>query len=63
MATETKKLSIKLVRGICKADKHQTKILNALGIRKSKQVVHHHNGPTILGMLDRVAHLVEVTNN
>ncbi len=65
MATETKKkkLSIKLVRGIAKADKKQTKVLEALGLRKSGRVVQHDDGPTIMGMLVKVAHLVEVTKN
>lgn len=64
MATETKKkLSIKLVRGMAKASKHQVKVLESLGLRKSKQTVQHDNGPTILGMINKVAHLVEVTEN
>ena len=65
MTTETKKkkLSIKLVRGISKADTKQTKVLAALGLRKSGKTVQHDDGPTILGMLNKVSHLVEVTKN
>lgn len=66
MAEETKqvkkKLSIKMIRGMAKADKRQTKVLDALGIRKSKQVVQHDDGPTIMGMINKVSHLVEVTD-
>ncbi|MDD9898943.1 MAG: 50S ribosomal protein L30 [Candidatus Melainabacteria bacterium] len=64
MAEATKKkLSIKLVRGYVKASKHQRKVLESLGLRKSKQTVQHDDGPTILGMINKVSHLVEVKEN
>lgn len=64
MATkDKKKLSIKLVKGYKAADKKQLKVLDALGLRKSKQVVQHDDGATILGMIRKVSHLVEVTEN
>lgn len=63
MATKEKKLSIKLVRGYKAADKKQQKVLEALGIRKSQQVVQHDDSPTIMGMINKVSHLVEVTKN
>ncbi len=58
-----KKLSIKMIRGMAKADKRQTKVLEALGIKKSQQVVEHDDGPTIMGMLRKVSHLVEIKEN
>jgi large subunit ribosomal protein L30 len=63
MATKEKKLSIKMVKGYKAADKKQQKVLESLGIRKSQQVVQHDDSPTILGMIRKVSHLVEVTQN
>jgi|NOAtaT_6_FD_contig_41_1180202_length_579_multi_2_in_0_out_0_2 large subunit ribosomal protein L30 len=60
MATETKKLKIKLVRGISAADKKQQKVLLALGLKKTGREVEHNASPTILGMINKVSHLVEV---
>lgn len=60
MSTKTKKLSIKLIRGTAAADKKQQKVLTALGLRRSKQVVEKDASPTILGMINKVSHLVEV---
>jgi len=66
MATTVKKkkqLKIKLTRGIAKADTRQTKVLTALGLRKSQQEVEHDASPTIMGMINKVQHLVTVTEN
>ncbi len=65
MVTKTKKkdLSIKLVRGTAAADERQLKVLHALGLRRSKQTVQRDNSATIKGMINKVAHLVEVTTN
>jgi large subunit ribosomal protein L30 len=63
MATKEKKLVIKMVKGYKAADKKQQKVLEALGIRKSQQVVSHDDSPTILGMIRKVSHLVEVKEN
>ncbi len=67
MATKSKSkkkaLTIKLVRGMAKADVRQTKVLAALGLRKSKSSVEHDASPIINGMLRKVAHLVEVSEN
>jgi len=65
MATKEKKkeLTIKLVRGRAAANKKQAKILDALGLRKTHALVQHDASPTILGMIDRVKHLVEVIKN
>ncbi len=63
MSNTKKKLKIKLVRGISKADKKQTKVLEALGLRRSQQEVEHGDGPTIMGMINKVKHLVTVTEN
>ncbi len=58
-----KDLRIKLYRGRAKADVRQGKVLDALGLGKSKSEVEHNDSPTIRGMLRKVAHMVEVTKN
>lgn len=58
-----KKLAIKLVRGPAAASKKQAKVLESLGLGKCNSVVFHDDGPTILGMINKVSHLVEVTDN
>lgn len=60
---QKKKLSIRLKRGIAKADTKQRKVLEALGLRRTGGIVQHGDGPTIMGMINKVAHLVEVTVN
>ncbi len=58
--TKRKKIFIKLVRGISAASEKQAKVLEALGLRKTNAVVAHFDSPTILGMVNKVSHLVEV---
>lgn len=55
-----KKLKIKMVRGMAKASRRQEKVLESLGIKKSQQVVEHYDSATIMGMLKKVSHMVEV---
>jgi len=54
--------SIKLqqVRSIIKAPKNQKLIMQALGFKKMNQVVEHEATPAILGMVNKVQHLVKV---
>jgi large subunit ribosomal protein L30 len=61
--SKQKDLKITLVRGIAKADKRQQKVLTALGLRRSKDVVFHDESPVIKGMIVKVNHLVSVENN
>jgi len=58
--TKRKKLSIKLVRGVSAATEKQSKVLQALGLKRTNSEVAHFDSPTILGMINRVSHLVEV---
>lgn len=45
----------------CKPD--QVKTLEALGLRKIRQVKEHDDTPVIRGMIYKVRHLVEVTES
>ena len=54
------KIRVKQVRSKIKRPADQKKTLAALGLRKMNQVVEHEDTPTIMGMVRKVAHLVEV---
>ena len=56
------KVSIKLVRSLIGSTKAQIKVVRALGLKKTNDVVEHYNSATIMGMVNKVRHLVEVTN-
>ena len=53
-------LKIKLVRSPHGRIKAQRRTLEALGLRKINQVVERPDHPSVLGMIERVKHLVEV---
>ncbi|MFB6320514.1 50S ribosomal protein L30 [Saccharicrinis sp. FJH54] len=59
---KTKKIRIKQVNSGIDCPEKQIRILRALGIRKLHQVVEKDATPEILGMVDKVKHLVEVVN-
>ncbi len=54
------KIKIKQVRSSIGASKKQKATLVALGLRKINAVVEHTSTAVILGMVTKVAHLVEV---
>ncbi len=53
-------IKIKQVRSKIKSPKTQKLTLEALGLKKLNQVVEHQDSPEILGMINKVKHLVEV---
>lgn len=53
-------IKVKQVRSKINRPARQKKTLEALGLRKMNQVVEHESTPQILGMVKKVAHLVEV---
>lgn len=56
------KILIKQVKSRIGRPERQKRTLDALGLRKLNQVVEKEDTPQILGMVNRVRHLVEVTN-
>ncbi|MGD1945710.1 MAG: 50S ribosomal protein L30 [Croceivirga sp.] len=52
------KIKVKQVKSAIKRPQNQKRTLQALGLRKLGQVVEHDNTPNILGMIDKVKHLV-----
>ena len=54
------KLIVKQVRSKINCPLDQKRTLEALGLRKMGQVVEHDAKPAILGMVNKVKHLVSV---
>lgn len=54
------KIKIKQIRSKIDQPERQKRTLQALGIRKMHQVVEHEATPQIMGMINKVNHLVEV---
>ncbi len=57
------KLKIKLVRSTIGRKKDQIATVEALGLKKIRDVVEQNDTPQIRGMINRVSHLVEVEEN
>ena len=55
-----KKIRVKQVRSKIRRPQNQKRTLEALGLRKLNQVVEHDATPTILGMVNKVKHLISV---
>ena len=56
------KIIIKQVKSRINRPERQKRTLDALGLRKLNQEVEKEATPQILGMVNKVSHLVEVTN-
>ena len=54
------KLRIKQVRSLIGYERDQRRTVKALGLHRIRDSVIHEDSPTILGMLHKVRHLVEV---
>jgi large subunit ribosomal protein L30 len=54
------KIKVKKVKSAINRTQTQKRTLEALGLRKIGQVVEHDDTPTILGMVNKVKHLVSV---
>ncbi len=57
------KIKIKLVKSTIGRKKDQIATVKALGLRKIRHVVEHEDTPQIIGMINKVTHLVEVEEN
>ncbi len=56
-------ITIKMVRSKIGCKPNQRKTLEALGLRKIRQEKTFEESPTVLGMINKVKHLVEVTQS
>ena len=55
-----KKIKVKQVRSQIRRPQNQKRTLEALGLRKMNQVVEHNATPEILGMVNKIKHLISV---
>lgn len=55
---ETIKITLK--RGLVGVPEKHIKIVKALGLKKTNDVVEHASSVTIMGMVNKISHLVEV---
>lgn len=57
------KLKVKLVKSTIGRKKDQIATVEALGLKRIRDVVEHNDTPQIRGMINKVSHLVEVEEN
>ena len=53
-------IKIKLVRSLIGCSDKQRKVVRGLGLTKKDQIVEHCESATIMGMVNKVSHLLEV---
>ena len=58
--TKETKVKIKLVKSLIGCSETQRKVAKALGFTKKNQVVEHTKSATIMGMVNKISHLLEV---
>ena len=54
------KIKVTQVKSSIKRLQNQKRTLKALGLKRIGQVVEHEDTPNVMGMIDRVKHLVSV---
>ncbi len=57
---KTNAIKIKLVKSLIGTPEAQRKVVRGLGLTKKDQVVEHYDSATIMGMVNKVSHLVEI---
>ena len=57
------KIRVTKVKSVIKRPKNQKRIMESLGLHKMNQTVEHEDTPNILGMINKVNHLVSVETN
>jgi len=60
--TKLKPIKIRLKKSLIGSSDSQRKVATGLGLRKINQVVEHFNSPTILGMVNKISHLLEIVD-
>ena len=53
-------IKIKLVRSLIGTPEAQRRVVRGLGLTKKDQVVEHFESAIIMGMVNKVSHLVEI---
>lgn len=58
---KNKLVKIKLVKSLIGSSEAQRRVAQSLGLKKLNQVVEHYNSDTIMGMANKISHLVEIS--
>lgn len=58
--TALKKIKIRLKKSLIGSSEAQRRVATSLGLSKINQVVEHFNSPTIMGMVNKITHLLEI---
>lgn len=58
--TALKKITIRLKKSLIGSSEAQRKVAKSLGLSRINQTVEHFNSATILGMVNKIPHLVEI---
>jgi len=59
---DNKQIKIKLTGSLIGASEAQRRVVRGLGLTKKDQVVEHYDSATIMGMVNKVSHLVKVVD-
>jgi large subunit ribosomal protein L30 len=59
--SDQKKLEVTLVKSAIGYSERQKRTVRALGLRRLGQTVEHNDTPAIRGMINKVSHLVRVS--
>lgn len=57
---KAKLIKIKLVKSLIGTPEAQRKVVRGLGLTKKDQIVEHAESATIMGMVNKVSHLLEI---
>ena len=60
MTDKTNTVKIKLVKSLIGSSEKQCRVVRGLGLTKKDQVVEHAASATIMGMVNKVSHLLEI---
>ena len=60
MTDKTNTVKIKLAKSLIGSSEKQRRVVSALGLTKKDQVVEHNESATIMGMVNKVSHLLEI---
>ena len=60
MVNKMEKIKIKQIRSRIGRPKDQKRTLDALGLNKINKVVEHNATPQILGMVNKINHLIKI---
>ncbi len=58
--TQLKKIKIRLKKSLIGSSEAQLRVAKSLGLSKMNQIVEHFNSATIVGMVNKIPHLVEI---